>query len=98
MHQAVVHWLIHRTPSCQKTAELLSDTMDRPLPLSQRFSLRLHFILCAWCQRYGMQLRLLRRAMRHLAQHLEAPSVLLEPSLSPAARERLKRALEDGLR
>lgn len=81
------------SPNCQDAIRLQSDALDRPLSVSQRVGLRLHLLLCKWCRRYGRQLRFLRAAVQgqpdKLCQH-EAQG------LSPEARARLKRALQNG--
>ncbi len=44
------------TPKCREMVRILSDSMDRPLPLSMRIKKRLHYLICCWCQRYEEQL------------------------------------------
>ena len=77
--------------SCREAIRLISEGMDRPLPIWNRVGLRLHVLICTWCERYRRQLIFIRRAIR------QQPDRLLgqEPSagLSPEARERFKRAI-----
>jgi len=77
------------SPSCQEAARLQSLALDRPLRPSERLGLRIHLALCKWCRAYGSQIQFLNTAAKSSDQHLPAQS------LSPEARERLRRALRD---
>jgi hypothetical protein len=80
------------SPNCREASRLQSELLDHPLAPLQRFGLRAHLLLCKWCRRYGKQIRFLRRAAHeHPDQVAEAGS----STLSPEARERLRRALRD---
>ncbi len=87
----IAGWLIRMTPPCNQVVQLVSEDMDRPLPLGAKIKIHLHFLVCKWCERYRQQLIFIRSAMR------QSPDKLMgqEPSagLSPEARERLKQAL-----
>jgi predicted anti-sigma-YlaC factor YlaD len=61
--------------------------------LKQRIGLRIHLILCKWCRRYGRQIGFLRSAAK---QQLDHEDCLPEQSLRAEARERMKRALQEG--
>jgi hypothetical protein len=77
-------------PNCREVTRLQSEALDKKLPFSKRVGLRLHLLVCSWCRRYGKQIRFLREAMHdHPEELCEASS----QSLSPEARERMKRAL-----
>jgi hypothetical protein len=80
------------SPNCREVSRLQSDALDRPLPLSQRFGLRVHLLLCQWCRRYGKQIRFLRRAAH---EHPDELNEAAPHRLSPEARERLKHSLRD---
>jgi len=78
--------------SCQEITLLVSESLDRRVPLPQRLAMRLHLLLCKFCSRYRRHLLFLRHAIRRHPDRLggdEDPSV----SLSPDARERIKRSL-----
>ncbi len=79
-------------PTCREVSRLQSYSLDHPLSLPRRFGLRLHLLVCKWCRRYGKQIRLLRRAAH---DHPQAVTDAVPRSLSPEARERLRRALSD---
>jgi hypothetical protein len=84
-------WLIKMTPPCDQIVKLVSEEMDHPLPLGTKIKVRLHCLICKWCERYKLQLILIRSAMRQNPDKLMGQ----EPSagLSAEARERLKQAL-----
>jgi hypothetical protein len=87
------NWLIRNTPSCADVVRILSDAMDRPIPLHRRIAVRLHFLICTWCRRYHEQIGLLRTALRSTepgASKDDAPAGSAA-RLSDDARERLKR-------
>ena len=48
---------------CKHAARLLSQSMDRELPLGQRVRLRLHLLICDACTNFGRQLKLLRKGV-----------------------------------
>jgi hypothetical protein len=77
-------------PTCKQASRLQSDALDQPLSLPKRFGLRLHLFVCQWCRRYGKQLRFLRQAVH---EHPDEINDATPRTLSPEARERLKRSL-----
>ena len=91
-----VGWLIRITPSCEDMTRLLSEAMDRPLPLGIRIKMRLHFLICKWCERYKNQLLFLRQALRRDPDKVEGVGAASPASLSPEAKDRLKRAIHNS--
>ena|SRR5271165_1647785 len=87
----LVIFIGRHTPKCREVVRILSDGMDRPLPLSLRLKLRLHFLMCCWCQRYAQHLRFLREAAAAFPEHVEEAA---SAQLSSEAKERMKRALQ----
>lgn len=86
----LVNWLARHTPPCGEVTQLLSQSLEQPLSLRQRIGIRLHYLICIWCERYMRQLHLLRDAMHRHPHETDAA-----PSLSAKARARLKRSLAD---
>jgi hypothetical protein len=80
-------------PSCKDISELISQTMDRQLPLRKRLSIRLHVSMCGLCRRYEKQLHLLRRGFTCYA---DPDQNTAEKSLSPETKARLEKALADS--
>lgn len=92
----IVGWLIRITPSCKDMTRLLSEGMDRPLPLGIRVKMQLHFLICKWCERYKNQLLFLRQALRRKPDEFEGEVAASSTSLSPETKDRLKRVIRNS--
>jgi hypothetical protein len=95
LQTALVKFIGKRTPKCREVVRILSQSTDSKLPLSMRIKLRLHYMICAWCQRYEKHLHELRKFASSVPDHTHAFS---EDTLSPTARERMKEALREARR
>jgi Putative zinc-finger len=78
-------------PPCKEIAALVSENMDRQLPLRQRLLIRFHVMMCSLCRRYEKQLHLLRHGVHRYADPDENE---VGESLSPEANGRLQQVLE----
>lgn len=78
---------------CKDATRLVSQGLERPLGFRERWALRLHLWICDNCRRFERQMRLLRQALGYLARRMETQSQ--GPDLSPAARERIRKALAE---
>jgi hypothetical protein len=87
---ALVKFIGERTPKCRQVVRILSQSMDSKLSLTMRIKLRLHYLICAWCQRYEKQLHELRKFASSVPDHLNDFSA---DTLSPTAKERMREAL-----
>ena len=86
----VVMFIAKHTPKCHDITRLISQSLDRPLPLRTRIAMRIHYLICAWCERYRDQLGLLRKALHSAPEQ----SVDKMPEALPLdARNRLKLAM-----
>jgi len=81
---------------CREVSKLVSESMERELPLRQRLQVWMHLAMCRMCAGFARQLRLLRRAARENPERLAADPAEPEPALSQEARERMKTALREG--
>jgi hypothetical protein len=82
--------------SCKDVTQLLSEAMDRSLPLGKRIGVRLHLLICKFCARYERQLLQIRETVRRLVGTEEtAVGTLWEP-LSEEARARIRRSLRNS--
>lgn len=81
-------------PDCKEVTRMVSDSMDRDLPLIQRMKMRMHLVMCKYCSRFEKQLALLRKASQSLATHRPEPDA--SPVLPRDARDRIKKALREG--
>jgi hypothetical protein len=53
--------------SCKEATQLVSQGLDRRLGLLERVALRLHLAICNGCRNFSRQMRLVRKAMKQLA-------------------------------
>ena len=77
--------------TCKEASRLLSEGQERPLSVSERWSLRLHLWMCDNCRRFDRQMDFLRSALQLQAKNVEADSQ--GPDLSSAAREKILEAI-----
>jgi hypothetical protein len=78
------------TPTCPEVIRILSLGMDKELPLFTRMKLRIHFLMCSFCQRYMKQLKYMRHVAREFPEKIGEVS---DETLSLNAKERIKAAL-----
>lgn len=78
---------------CVEIVHLVSESLDRDLPLGDRVAIRIHMLYCTACCRFRRQMRLLREALRRHAERAELGEFVFAASLSPEARRRIERAL-----
>ena len=79
---------------CREITKLVSESMERELPLRQRLQVWMPLAMCRLCAGFARQLRFLRRAARENPERLATDPA--EPALSQEARERIKAALRHG--
>ena len=76
--------------TCHDMTRFCSQEQEGPLPLSVRWRMKLHFLVCLWCRRYRNQLGLIRRSLTSYP-YLDPGQT--HPGLPQEAKERLKKAL-----
>ncbi len=81
--------------SCKDVTRLISESMDRSLPLGKRIGVRVHILMCKFCARYERQLLLIRETLRRLAATEEQLGKLLGETLSEEARARILESLRN---
>jgi len=64
--------------------------MEEQLPLLTRVKLRIHFLMCSFCQRYMEQLKYMRHVAREFPDKIGEVS---DAKLPLDAKERMKAAL-----
>jgi hypothetical protein len=64
--------------------------MEKELPLITRIKVRIHFLMCSFCERYMKQLKYIRQVSREFPEKIGEVS---NAALSPDAKERIKSAL-----
>ena len=69
--------------------------MEVKLPVTTRIKIRLHYLICVWCYRYGEQLQTLRKIASSLPEHVDD----CRPETLPhSLKGRLKQALREMIR
>ena len=81
---------------CREIAKLVSESMERDLPLRRRLAVRIHLMMCRLCAGFARQIRLLRRAAHEHPDRLGPDEGAPEARLPDEARERIKAALGGG--
>ena len=64
--------------------------MDEKLSLMMRIKLRIHYLMCSFCDRYAKQLKYMRQVSREFPEKIGEVS---EAELPADAKERMKAAL-----
>jgi hypothetical protein len=78
------------TPTCPEIVRILSLGMDKDLPLITRIKLRIHYLMCSFCQRYMKQLKYIRQVSREFPEKIGDVS---DVSLPADAKARIKAGL-----
>jgi predicted anti-sigma-YlaC factor YlaD len=77
--------------TCKEISKLVSESLDRELPLRDRMAMRMHLMMCSLCRTYSHQMRQLRSVLTTVSD-VETPT---EKTLSEEARRRIKQALKN---
>jgi hypothetical protein len=54
--------------TCKEAHRLVSEQLDRELPLGDRLRVRLHLFACTSCTRFKRQMQFLRDAMKRVGE------------------------------
>ena len=81
--------------TCKEASKLVSESLDRRLPLGLRVALRLHLMMCRLCSRYKRHLVFMRSALRLYSEKIE-DGVLFPASLTGDSRRHLISLLGGG--
>jgi hypothetical protein len=64
IRRVVRRQLLRSQQPCREMVPLMSESMERPLSVSEQLRLKLHLIVCTWCARYLEQLNFFRQLLR----------------------------------
>jgi hypothetical protein len=78
------------TPTCPEVVRILSQGMEKRLSLMMRIKLRIHYLMCSFCERYMKQLKYIREVSREFPDKIGEIS---DESLTADAKERMKAAM-----
>jgi Putative zinc-finger len=76
---------------CRQSSQLISQSLDRKLTLRERFSLKLHLMLCKYCLRFSQHLQTLHVALKAMANSVENDNTIKMPS---SAKNRITELVE----
>lgn len=54
--------------NCQKVTQLLSESQERSLSLTERMPLQIHMMMCSGCRNFSLHLHTLRKIARAYAK------------------------------
>ena len=54
--------------NCQKVTELLSESQERSLSLTERMPLQIHMMMCSGCRNFSLHLDSIRKITRAFAK------------------------------
>ena len=77
--------------NCSEVTRLVSESLDRKLPLLQRMGIGIHLLMCKLCPEAKKQMLFIREAMRRFS--VENVTLESDGFLSPEARDRINLAL-----
>ena len=78
---------------CREITKLVSESMERQLPVRERMHIWMHLMMCRLCSGFSRQMQLLRRAARENPDRLGPDEGAAESKLPEGARERIKAVL-----
>jgi len=82
--------------NCKETARLISEGLDRKLPLWQRVNLWMHLAMCGACSAYRRQIQLINRLVRRrFGQMTDTPAK--GPPCPPEVKRRMTQAIKDQM-
>jgi len=85
------HWMFR----CSDVSQLVSRSMDTPLPLYRRLGVRAHLMICRYCRLFQRQLFAIRRLSRDVSGDLI--DGLRPNELSDDAKARMKKNIRSEL-
>lgn len=77
--------------NCKETTQLVSESMDHQLTFRRRMGLKMHLLMCRYCDRYSHQIAILRNLVRRYSRdEIELENGI---TLPPESSDRLTAAL-----
>lgn len=76
---------------CRDASEIISQSLDRKLTKTERFSLRLHLFICKYCKKFNQQLQAIRVTLMQATSAIENDDSIKMPS---ETKQRLLQSFE----
>jgi hypothetical protein len=87
----IVLFICRFTPTCPEVIRILSLGMDNDLPLRTRIKLRIHYLMCSFCERYAKQLNYMREVAHEFPERIGDVS---EEKMPDDVKARMRDALQ----
>ena len=87
----IVKLIVRLTPRCPEVVRHLSLGMEQKLPLMTRMRIKIHFLMCSFCQRYAKQLNYLREVSHEFPEKVGDVS---HEKLPEDVKQRMRDALK----
>lgn len=81
--------------TCKHASQLISQSLDRRLTMRERWSLKLHLLICRFCRRFSDQLMQLKLEVRQQIIAVENDENM---KLSQSARKKIAQAVIEILK
>ena len=65
--------------SCKQASQIISQSLDRPLAMRERFALSLHLFICKYCKRFSQHMQCLRVAIKQMVVSIEDDNTIEMP-------------------
>jgi hypothetical protein len=65
--------------SCKQASQIISQSLDRPLAMRERFALNLHLFICKYCKRFSQHIQCLRVAIKQMTNSIENDNTIEMP-------------------
>lgn len=79
--------------SCKDVSQIISQSLDRPLTMRERFALKLHLLICKYCKRFSQQLQTIRVALKLTTSAIDNDDTIKMPS---ETKKRLMQTIESS--
>ena len=79
--------------SCKQASQLISQSLEQPLVMRERFALKLHLLICKYCRRFRQQLQAIGVALKLTARAIENDDTIKMPS---ETKQRLIQSIESN--
>lgn len=78
--------------SCKQSSQIISASLDRQLTTRERLALKLHLLICKYCNRFNLQLQALRVAMTVMTESIECDNKIKMPT---AVKNRIAKLVDE---
>ena len=82
--------------TCKETSFKVAESLDQKLPLSERFMMRTHLLMCKSCQLFSKQMQLLNSASQQHSVLTENSIEQIQEKLSEEAHQRIMDTLRSA--